>query len=190
LTDRGNHRIHHLDAAGKVIRVIGFRGKIEGQLENPSGIAVSPDGKSVFVADRGNNRVAIFNLDGACTGIIGDGTGKERGYMQGPCGVAVRSDGQLAVCDYGNNRIQIFNADGKCISTLGDSKDAGSMRQRLLQPSAVCYGRHGHVIVADYGNQRVVVFKEDGTVHQELVGGWGGEAAESFNGPCAVATSR
>ena len=62
LTDRGNHRIHQIDAAGKVVRIIGFRGKIEGQLENPSGIAVSPDGKCVFVADRGNNRVAIFNL--------------------------------------------------------------------------------------------------------------------------------
>ena len=32
------------------MRSIGFRGKIEGQLENPSAIAVSPDGKSVYVA--------------------------------------------------------------------------------------------------------------------------------------------
>jgi len=168
--------------------MIGYRGKIEGQLENPSGIAVSPDGQSVYVADRGNNRVVIFNLDGACTGIIGAGAGKERGYMQGPCGVAVRSNGQVAVCDYGNNRIQIFSAEGKCISTLGDSTDPGSMRQRLLQPSAVCYDRQEQVVVADYGNQRVVIFKEDGTVCQELVGGWGGVSSESFNGPCAVAT--
>ena len=37
VADRGNHRIHHFDHGGKPLRVIGFRGKIEGQLENPSG---------------------------------------------------------------------------------------------------------------------------------------------------------
>jgi tripartite motif-containing protein 71 len=187
VADRGNHRIHHLDASGKVLRAIGFRGKIEGQLENPSGLAVSPDGKNIYVADRGNDRVAVFNLDGACTGIIGDGTGKAPGCMQGPCGVAMRSDGQLAVCDYGNNRIQIFDAKGACAMILGRNEAAGEGRHRLLQPSAVCYNREGLVVVADYGNHRVVVFGEDGNVCKEIVGG---EQGGSFNGPSAVGVNR
>ena len=133
VADRGNHRIHHLDASGKVLRAIGFRGHIEGQLENPSGIALSPDGKLVYVADRGNDRVAVFNLDGACVGIVGSGTGKTQGYMQGPCSLAVRSDGQLAVCDYGNNRIQIFDAKGTCVKILGANEAAGEAHHRLLR---------------------------------------------------------
>ena len=42
--------------------------------ENPSGLALSPYGKCIYVADRGNDRVAVLNVDGACTGIIGSGT--------------------------------------------------------------------------------------------------------------------
>jgi len=46
------------------------------------GIAVHPDGTRVYVADRGNDRVAVFNLDGACLSLIGSGTGKAPGFLQ------------------------------------------------------------------------------------------------------------
>lgn len=46
------------------------------------GIAAHPDGTRVYVADRGNDRVAVFNLDGACLSLIGSGTGKAPGFLQ------------------------------------------------------------------------------------------------------------
>jgi len=185
VADRGNHRIHHFDHGCKPLRVIGFRGKIEGQLENPSGIAAHPDGTRVYVADRGNDRVAVFNLDGACLSLIGSGTGKAPGFLQGPCGVAIGKNGDVAVCDYGNNRIQIFDAKGDCVTTYGASSAVSDARQRLLQPSAVCYTREGQVVVADYGNQRVVVFGADGMVCLEIKGKHA-EGVDGFNGPSAV----
>lgn len=186
VADRGNHRIHQFNSSGKVLRAIGFRGRVEGQLENPSGIALSPDGKFIYVADRGNDRVAVFNLDGACTGIIGSGTGKAQGCMQGPCDVAVRPDGQLAVCDYGNNRIQVFDS-GTCTKILGANEAADEGHHRLLQPSAVCYNREGQIVVADYGNHRVVVFGEDGYVCKAIVREGNGNG---FNGPSALGIGR
>ena len=211
VADRGNHRLHHFNAryvlafterplcfildanhdvtgSGKPLRVLGYRGKVEGQLENPSGVVMSPDGTGVFVADRGNDRVCIFNLDGACKCIVGQGSGRGCGQMQGPCGVAVRQTGELAVCDYGNNRVQIFAAsDGdiwgewSCVQTYGDN---GGDSDRLLQPSAVCFDAEGRLVVADQGHQRVVVYGENGKVCQELKGAVNEE--NTFNGPSAV----
>jgi len=62
-------------------------------------------------------------------------------------------------------------------------------RQRLLQPSAVCYTREGQVVVADYGNQRVVVFGADGMVCLEIKGKHA-EGVDGFNGPSAVGVCR
>ena len=101
--------------------------------------------------------------------------------------MAVRRDGQLAVCDYGNNRIQVFDSNGTCTRVLGDN--GVQSKHRLLQPSAVCFNEEGQVMVADYGNQRVVVFGNDDQICLELVGG-PGSSAESFHGPTAVCTGR
>ena len=46
------------------------------------GIGVHPDGTRVYVADRGNDRVAVFDLDGACLNLIGSGTGQAPRFLQ------------------------------------------------------------------------------------------------------------
>lgn len=192
VSDRGNHRIQHLDFSGRCVRTMGFRGKSEGQLENPSGVALAPDGNTVFVADRGNDRVCVFNLDGVCVKMVGNGTGKDLGYMQAPCSVAVRKDGQLAVCDRGNNRVLIFDPNGQCVNTLGDNRLGHDVfRKGLVQPAAVCYDQHGRVVVADYGNHRIVVYGDDGSVCQEISGNHNAhdDDSEKFNGPSAVGVS-
>jgi len=70
-----------------------------------------------------------------------------------------------------------------CTFTVSDA------RQRLLQPSAVCYTREGQVVVADYGNQRVVVFGADGMVCLEIKGKHA-EGVDGCNGPSAVDVCR
>jgi sugar lactone lactonase YvrE len=56
-------RISKFSADGTFIRSWGRPGSGEGELRIPHGITVGPDGR-VYVADRGNHRVQIFDQDG------------------------------------------------------------------------------------------------------------------------------
>jgi len=58
IADTGNHRIVKVSRYGKLIGTYGSSGSGDGQFSSPSDIAVS--GTSIFVVDRGNNRIQKF----------------------------------------------------------------------------------------------------------------------------------
>ncbi|MDH4084842.1 MAG: 6-bladed beta-propeller, partial [Nitrospira sp.] len=59
VVDSGNHRIQKFDGNGTFLCSFGNRGKTEGQLNFPYGIAVDREG-CVFVVDSGNNRILKY----------------------------------------------------------------------------------------------------------------------------------
>ncbi len=59
----GNARIHRFAADGKLLRSWGEPGTGPGRFMLPHGLGISPDGR-LFVADRENDRIQIFSLDG------------------------------------------------------------------------------------------------------------------------------
>ena len=59
----GNARVHRFTADGKLIQSWGEPGTEAGEFRLPHGIGISPDDR-VFVADRENDRIQIFSLDG------------------------------------------------------------------------------------------------------------------------------
>ena len=58
-----NNRIVHYDAEGVFIKEWGGKGSQDGQLSEPHTIAMDSKGR-LFVGDRENNRIQIFNQDG------------------------------------------------------------------------------------------------------------------------------
>ena len=58
-----NSRVGKADARGDWALSWGSQGNGEGQFRTPHGIAISPAGE-VFVADRGNNRIQVFDTSG------------------------------------------------------------------------------------------------------------------------------
>jgi predicted outer membrane repeat protein len=67
VADQGNSRIVRTDAAGKVELAWGVFGSFPGQLASPSAVRISGDqvsGERVYVCDRDNHRVLVFDLDG------------------------------------------------------------------------------------------------------------------------------
>ncbi|UCH79178.1 MAG: NHL repeat-containing protein [Candidatus Coatesbacteria bacterium] len=60
LTNR-NHYVERFAGSGSFIEAWGQRGSGPGEFEFPSGIAVSPTGERVYVADSGNDRIQYFN---------------------------------------------------------------------------------------------------------------------------------
>jgi len=60
----GNHRIQKFTPEGKYVAQWGMAGTGPGQLFGPWGVAVPPEGGRIFVADTGNHRIAVFEIDG------------------------------------------------------------------------------------------------------------------------------
>lgn len=57
-------RVHVYDTGGRYVRSLGGEGGGPGEFKQPIGIALAPDG-ALLVADAGNQRYTVFNLDGS-----------------------------------------------------------------------------------------------------------------------------
>ncbi|MDQ5937245.1 MAG: Non-specific serine/threonine protein kinase [Cyanobacteriota bacterium erpe_2018_sw_21hr_WHONDRS-SW48-000092_B_bin.40] len=66
--DSFNNRLSIFDASGRVLYTFGEKGSGPSQLVNPSDIAIDNQYGIVFVCDRGNRRVQIYQLSGDFTG--------------------------------------------------------------------------------------------------------------------------
>ena len=123
----GNARIHHFSASGELLSSWGEPGSGPGQFHVPHGITIDPAG-IVYVADRENSRIQLFNPRGEFltqwTDVIRpndlciDGTGRvyvaELGYRTGMWpGTSAPS------ADAPGGRISIFNHDGKLLARFG-----------------------------------------------------------------------
>jgi DNA-binding beta-propeller fold protein YncE len=60
----GNSRVVMLDDQGRFVGTWGEHGSAPGQFDTPHSLAVAPDGR-VFVCDRGNFRLQVFDAQGA-----------------------------------------------------------------------------------------------------------------------------
>lgn len=142
------------DALGLFQRAIGE----PAQLQRPTGVAVSGDGRRVYVIDRADNeseqhRVLAYSGDGRLLREIGR-RGQREGEFNVPVQGAVSPDGQLHVLDAGNFRVQSFSPDGQFLSSFGG---AGTELGRFSRPRALACDADARLYVTDaaFGNLQV-----------------------------------
>jgi DNA-binding beta-propeller fold protein YncE len=81
------------------------RGSGQGQLNQPYGVAVR--GNLLYVSDMGNNRISVFDLNGAFQGTFGSaGTGN--GQLRKPMAITIDSAGRIYVCENTGERITVW----------------------------------------------------------------------------------
>eukprot|EP00966_Prymnesium_polylepis_P219147 5070930-Prymnesium_polylepis.1 len=117
VADQGNGRLQVFTAEGKFVLQVGTQGTGDGQLMEPTGVAISPRGHMV-VADYQNHRVQVFDAAGAFVAKFG-GHGAADGRFNHPSGLAVDREGRIVVADYKNDRLQVFTEDGAFIRSIG-----------------------------------------------------------------------
>lgn len=158
----------------------------QGQLNQPSGIGVSPDGEVIYVLNAGNQRIDRFERDGTFLGVwdgaVNPVLDLSWNVNQGGTGLTVGPDGLIYVADTWNHTVVVLDEHGTVVRQLGqrgaltDITDDGIS----LDSPGLFFGPRGvavtneRIFVTDTGNERVQVFSMDGTFLAAF-GGFGSE---------------
>jgi sugar lactone lactonase YvrE len=149
----GNSRVHKYDPAGKLLLSWGEPGTDPGCFNIPHNIATDADGL-VYVADRENHRVQIF-----------DGKGRYQGQLNNlhrPCGLFVdrRNGGRVYVGELPSHlpvnkdvphigaRVSILSLKGELLGRTG-GRFAGEKPGEFVAPHGVAIDSRGDLYVAE-----------------------------------------
>ena len=126
----------------------GSKGHGNGQLSNPRGICVDPEGK-VFVADTGSNLVKVFSDDGVPAYSFA--------CEKHPWGLTFDHRGHLHVAAFGSDCIRVFTPEGALLSSYGSIKN----------PLGIAIDAEGYIAVSD-NDGSLFVYSSDHTLINKL----------------------
>ncbi len=151
----GNCKVHRFSVSGELIGSWGQPGAGPGQFNLPHGVRVAADGR-VFVADRENDRIQIFNPDGRFLEQWTD--------VQRPTNIAIDDAGNVYVSELWwrvgerspvrgeivedrPGRVSVFDAAGGLLARWGgpDRCAAGN----VVAPHDICVDARGNLYVAE-----------------------------------------
>jgi uncharacterized protein (TIGR03663 family) len=156
VADTGNKRVRVYDRNGNWLRDIGSAGTAVGQLDEPSGLAISSDGR-LYVADTWNRRVSVFALDG--TPLF---TFPVRGWYEDlgnrPYLALDESRNLLYVTDPNAGRVLVYNMTGDCVGSFGQPSKTPTNLTQFDVATGITVDDAGNVYVSDAGAGRVLKF--------------------------------
>lgn len=176
VADRDNHLIRKIDPAGTVSTLAGLAGQAGAQdgvgagarFNQPAGIAVTPDGSTVYVVELGNHTLRWIDV---ATGQVGtlagqagmpgatDGTGTGARFHS-PLGLTLAPSGDLYVADFSNHTLRRVTPAGVVTTFAGTAgatgaTDATGAVARFFNPGGIAADSSGHLYVTDFNNHVV-----------------------------------
>lgn len=150
----GSYFINQYSSRGEYIRSFGGRGAAAGQLAEPHGLWVDTRGAQpiLVVADRRNNRLQRFTLDGAHVDFVS-------GFRL-PCHFDER-DGLVVIPDL-HGRVTLIGHDNGVVVHLGDSNApnwnnprrtgprANFIPGQFIQPHGACFDHDSNIFVVEW----------------------------------------
>lgn len=161
---------------------IGLPGSAKGQLLEPTDTVIDTLHNLIYVADKSNNRIDVFDTSGKYIKSWGS-LGSGKGQFNNPADLSADfARGIIFVSDIGNNRVQKFDTNGNFLGMWGSTgTDFGQFDHTgdiSLDPSEKM------VYVTDIANHRIQKFDYDGN----FVKSWGalGTGKGQFNRPAGL----
>jgi sugar lactone lactonase YvrE len=192
VADTGNHRIARI--AGNTLTTLSGNGTVgfageggapgNGRFNRPSGIAVTPDGLTIYIADTGNNRVRRINSNTlttfagtGATASNGDGAAAISAALNTPMDVLVDGVGNVFVTELDGERIRRIDAADNKIATAAGNGDNGwsgddgpAISGTMNSPTALARNTNtGVIYFCDTGNLRVRRLVPTGPVNRPPV---------------------
>lgn len=171
-------------------------------LNNARGLAISPDGKHLYVASATDDAIAVFSRNsttGALTYVERqqDGIGGADG-LNGAYGICVSSDGnQVYVASYVDDAVAVFsrNSTTGALSYLEmhqDDSQGGSISSINAARHLAITSDGSHVVVVSSTDDALTIFGRNATTgrlvfEEELIDGIGG--TDGLNGARMIAIS-
>ncbi len=125
------------DSRGTLLTAWGSQGTGPGEFDTPHSIVVDSEGL-VYVADRQNRRVQIFDADGTYI--------SERPYKGLPCGLYIADDQQMYMVSGFSGEILRLDDDGKAIGATGQP---GPGLGEFGEAHYMTIAQNGDIYVAD-----------------------------------------
>ena len=159
------------------------------KFDTPTGLAIWQD--KLIVADSGNRRIRVVEMDGTVWTLAGNGEGDLRdGLLQmasfvQPTALTVDTNGVIFVAD-GNAIRRIGGTMLPMVTTISSNSrgeaDGPAAKSSFNRPSGLAIAPNGDLIVADSENQLVRRFstKKPETVDPKKLGARKRETAEEF----------
>jgi DNA-binding beta-propeller fold protein YncE len=141
----GNSRVVKFDKDGKFLLAWGSKGDKDGEFNLPHAVRVDSKGQ-VYVGDRENNRIQVFDPEGKFIRKI-EGVA--------PFGLFITKGDTLFVADGRANRVVKMTAEGKVLASWGEK---GTGPGQFDLPHGVAVGADGAVYVCDINGKRVQKF--------------------------------
>jgi len=160
----GNYRYERVEGWARIPENFEFGG-----LERSGGVVdIACDSKDrVYVFNRGNHPVLVFDRDGSFISCWGEG------HFRWPHGIFIDADDNLYATDAQAHTVEKFTLDGELLMTMGTRDWAAPLLRRapFNMPTGLAVGPSGDLFVSDgYANYLVHRFSPKG----KLLKTWGG----------------
>jgi sugar lactone lactonase YvrE len=133
----------------------GGTGSASGLFKNPAAVKISDD-QRLFICDRGNHRIQIFDMRGNYLAEFGRFGWQEREFDE-PVDICVNSTLNIYVADYNNQRVQRFDRSLNFISVLNSNPGDLELYQ-FREVLSVVYSGQGDLFILDGGENKVIKF--------------------------------
>jgi DNA-binding beta-propeller fold protein YncE len=130
---------------GQFLKTWGKKGTEAGEFNLPHAVRVDANG-DVYVADRENNRIQVFDAEGKFLRQL-------TGFA--PFGLFITPDQQLFVADGRANKVLKMTLDGKILATWGAT---GPEPGNFQLPHGLTVARDGAVYVTEITGKRIQKF--------------------------------
>ena len=178
LADYGGHKIWYIPSGGSPSILAGSTsGLVNGDVSiakfnGPSGVAISPDGSTIYISDYGNSKIRkitggiVTTLAGGTHGAWLDGASNVARFYY-PSGIAIDRTGTvLFIGDKLTHRIRVVTIATGAVTTLaggasssvggsGAYADGNGANASFNSPLGVCVDVNNNIYVADLTNQRI-----------------------------------
>ncbi len=135
----GNARIHKYSPDGELIKSWGKPGTGPGEFDLPHCVRVDPRNR-VMVADRSNNRIQFFTLDGEYI--------EEWGDLLQPDTIFIDEDQLVYIAEL-DQRVTIMTLDGEVVSQWGSERGSTVPGEFFACPHGIWIDSHGDIYVGE-----------------------------------------